>query len=41
MYYVYILQDMSNADNVYIGYTANLKRRLAEHNKGKTHPRVA
>jgi len=34
MYYLYILQ--SKKDNTYyIGYTADLDRRLAEHNAGK------
>jgi len=33
MYYLYILK--SKKDNhLYIGYTSDLKRRLAEHNKG-------
>lgn len=36
MYYVYILQ--SKADGTfYIGYSANVDRRLAEHNRGKLH----
>ncbi|OGZ26699.1 MAG: hypothetical protein A2365_04035 [Candidatus Nealsonbacteria bacterium RIFOXYB1_FULL_40_15] len=35
MFYTYILQ--SKIDNsFYIGYTSNLKRRLNEHNKGKS-----
>ena len=35
MYFVYILQ--SRRDNgYYIGYTADLKQRLKEHNSGKT-----
>lgn len=35
MYYVYILQ--SDKDNgLYIGYTENLKRRLKEHQDGKS-----
>ena len=35
VYYVYILQ--SRRDNgYYIGYTADLKQRLKEHNSGKT-----
>lgn len=35
MYYVYVLQ--SRKDNsFYVGYTSDLKRRLAEHNSGKS-----
>ena len=33
MYYVYILQSKKDK-SLYIGYTNNLKERLAEHNKG-------
>ena len=33
MYYVYVLQ--SERDEIYIGYSADLRRRLAEHNDGK------
>jgi len=33
MYYVYILKSSKN-DNLYIGYTANLRKRLLDHNKG-------
>ena len=33
MYYVYVLQ--SERDEIYIGYSADLKRRLSEHNDGK------
>ena len=34
MFYFYVLQ--SNKDrNLYFGYSADLKRRLAEHTKGK------
>jgi len=31
MYYVYILKN-SKDDNLYLGYTNDLKRRLKEHN---------
>lgn len=31
-YYVYLLQGKNN--NLYIGYTDNLKKRLEEHNRG-------
>ncbi|MBM3250728.1 MAG: GIY-YIG nuclease family protein [Candidatus Nealsonbacteria bacterium] len=35
MFYVYVLK--SNKDRrLYIGYTNNLKRRIQEHNQGKT-----
>jgi len=33
MFYVYILKSHKD-ENLYIGYTNNLKRRLAEHNSG-------
>ena len=32
-YYVYILQSMKN-DNLYVGYTSDLRKRLLEHNRG-------
>ena len=32
-YYVYILQSLKN-NSLYIGYTSDLKKRLAEHNSG-------
>lgn len=35
MYYVYILQSKKDG-RLYIGYTANLKKRLQEHNNGKS-----
>lgn len=34
MFYVYFLKSL-NGDE-YIGYTSNLRRRLAEHNEGKS-----
>ncbi len=34
MFYVYILQSQIFPDRFYIGYTADLKRRLYEHNNG-------
>lgn len=34
MHYVYILQSESD-DGLYIGYTANLRRRLAQHQAGE------
>ena len=33
MFYVYILESLKNKD-LYIGYTADLKRRFKEHNSG-------
>ena len=35
MYYVYILENNLNK-NWYIGYTSDLRRRLIEHNSGKS-----
>ena len=34
MYYVYVIQNENN--ELYIGYTHDLKRRLEEHNTGKS-----
>jgi predicted GIY-YIG superfamily endonuclease len=36
MHYVYLLQSDSHAGQRYIGTTADLKRRLAEHNARKS-----
>ena len=36
MFYVYILKNIKTG-NLYIGYTSNLKRRLAEHKSGKVY----
>ena len=36
MYYTYILSSLSNSDHFYIGSTSDLKRRLSEHNSGKS-----
>ena len=33
MFYVYILKSAKD-NNLYLGYTENLKRRFSEHNKG-------
>lgn len=33
-YYVYILQSQTD-NSLYIGYSANLKKRFKEHNQGK------
>ena len=35
MFYVYVLDN--NKEELYVGYTNNLKRRLAEHNQKRTH----
>ena len=32
-HYVYVLQSIKN-DSLYIGYTADLKKRFQEHNRG-------
>ena len=34
-YYTYILESLKNG-NLYIGYTKNLRKRLIEHNQGKS-----
>lgn len=36
MYYVYILQSLSFPDRYYIGFTEDLKRRVNDHNSGKS-----
>ena len=36
MFYVYILQSINFPENFYIGYTADLKQRLKEHNNGNS-----
>jgi putative endonuclease len=33
-YYVYIIESISNPNQTYIGYTANLRNRLLKHNEG-------
>lgn len=35
MWYVYILQSLVETDRHYVGFTANLRARLNEHNRGK------
>lgn len=35
MFYVYILQSLKDK-SLYIGYTANLKKRFTEHNNGES-----
>lgn len=34
MYYVYILQSKSHKDQMYFGFTENLKQRVQHHNSG-------
>jgi putative endonuclease len=34
MHYTYILQSLPNPSQTYIGFTSNLKTRLATHNSG-------
>lgn len=36
MHYVYVLQSLSVPDRFYTGETPDLKRRLQEHNDGKS-----
>ncbi|MDR3549852.1 MAG: GIY-YIG nuclease family protein [Candidatus Babeliales bacterium] len=36
MFYVYILRSLAYPDQIYIGKTTNLKRRLLDHNSGST-----
>ena len=35
IYYVYMLKSKSIKPITYVGYTINLKKRIAQHNKGK------
>ncbi len=35
MYYVYLIENASGQRRRYIGFSANLRQRLAEHNEGK------
>ena len=35
MYYVYLLQSLSDSSKLYLGSTNDLKRRFAEHNSNK------
>lgn len=36
MFYVYYLQSTYFPEKTYIGFTSNLKQRLADHNSGKS-----
>ena len=35
MHYVYLIVSVSNPGNRYVGYTEDLRQRLADHNSGK------
>ena len=35
MYYVYVLQNVANEKDFYIGYTSDLRKRLKAHNAGE------
>ncbi len=37
MHYVYLLQSEINRDNLYVGNTDDLRRRLVEHNSGSNY----
>ena len=36
MFYVYILRSESRSDQTYTGFTADLKKRLQQHNAGRS-----
>jgi putative endonuclease len=36
MYYVYIIQSLKFPDQIYVGHTKDLKKRLTNHNSGTT-----
>ena len=36
MFYVYVLQDIGKREEFYIGYASDLRKRLQEHNDGKS-----
>lgn len=36
MYYVYIIQSINNSDQIYVGCTEDLEKRLSNHNSGTT-----
>lgn len=36
MFYVYILRSRQRGDQIYTGFTNNLRNRLSEHNSGKS-----
>ena len=36
MYYIYILRSINFSDQIYVGCTSDLKKRLSDHNCGTT-----
>jgi len=36
MYYVYLIKSISHPNQTYVGYTINLKQRLAAHNSSRS-----
>jgi putative endonuclease len=36
MYYVYLLRSAAKRNETYVGSTSDLKKRLADHNSGKS-----
>ncbi|MCK5296250.1 MAG: GIY-YIG nuclease family protein [Alphaproteobacteria bacterium] len=36
MYYVYLLESLNNPTKHYVGFTTDIKKRLQEHNTGKS-----
>jgi putative endonuclease len=36
MHYVYMIRSLSNRSQIYVGATADLKQRMADHNSGKS-----
>ena len=36
MYYVYLLRSIKHPNQIYIGYTKDLKKRFASHNNGQS-----
>ena len=36
MFYVYYLRSLKDASHYYVGYSANLKKRVSEHNSGSS-----
>ena len=37
MYYVYLIRSINNPEQVYIGCTEDLSKRLERHNSGSSH----